>query len=468
MSGVRSHARTFEVGELVLGKYRVVRPLGEGGMGVVIEAENERTTRRVAIKVLHGGSGARSPGAAQRFQNEARAASRLAHPNSVNVLDFEQDEDGTLFIVQELLRGETLYDRIQREGRMPWRDAFDVMLPVMSALAAAHRAGIVHRDVKPENIFLAEVARGVFVPKIIDFGLARVFNDSYRRVTHMDKVVGTPFYMSPEQAAGERELTGQTDVWAAGVVLYECIAGHSPFEGDDVKTLMLNIAAGRLVPFHERCANEPADVVRVIERALEPDRAKRYPTMDAFLDEALACVGPNGGGIGRLVASREKSALDSMRPPPMVVAAMSRPDVTAPRAASAVVETATPKPTPEAVRVSPGRRGLHVGAGLVVGLVVGFASAVLALRLPARPEEPVTTTRLALTPRAQDASVTAHPAAAFDAATTAPEDATAAVTTDVTGVIDASEPGDLGRAGRRLLRHLRRAAHDAGAVRRRW
>jgi serine/threonine-protein kinase len=347
MPGVQSNARTFEVGELLLGKYRVVRPLGEGGMGFVIEAENERTTRRVAIKVLHGGSGARSPGAAQRFQNEARAASRLAHPNSVDVLDFEQDEDGTLFIVQELLRGETLYDRMQREGRMPWRDAFDVMLPVMSALAAAHRAGIVHRDVKPENIFLAEVARGVFVPKIIDFGLARVFNDSYRRVTHMDKVVGTPFYMSPEQAAGDRELTGQTDVWSAGVVLYECVAGHSPFEGDDVKALMLNIAAGRLVPFHERCPSEPADVVRVIERALEPDRAKRYPTMDAFLDEALACVGPNGGGIGRLVASREKSALDSMRPPPMLAPVMSRPDVTAPSAVSSVAETPAP-PTPPA------------------------------------------------------------------------------------------------------------------------
>ena len=225
---------------MLLGKYRVVRVIGAGGMGAILEAENVRTTRRVAIKVLHGDSN-RVSNAVRRFQNEARASAQLEHPNSIDVLDLEQDEGGTLFIVQELLHGETLYDRFQREGRLPWREAFDLMLPIMSALASAHRRGIIHRDVKPENIFLAQAAPNICVPKIIDFGVARVFFDASERLTRTDRVVGTPFYMSPEQAAGERELNGQTDVWAVGVVLYEILSGDAPFEGTDPRTLLFKV-----------------------------------------------------------------------------------------------------------------------------------------------------------------------------------------------------------------------------------
>lgn len=298
----RNDDRSLHPGTILLEKYRVVRVLGEGGMGRVLEAEHVRTGRRVAVKLLNPTGDLRAATVTQRFVNEARAAARLAHPNSVDVLDFESDDRGTLFLVQELLHGETLYDRLLREPRIPWREAIALMLPVMSALAEAHRKGIVHRDVKPENIFLSKAAPGVLVPKIIDFGIARLVETNLR-LTHNDRVMGTPYYMSPEQAMGERELDGQTDVWAVGVVLYECIAGRLPFDGKDLAAVMQAILEAPLVPLGEHDPTLPAGVSAAIERALARDRGQRYATMQHFLDTLIGCVGETCVGVGRIRAS---------------------------------------------------------------------------------------------------------------------------------------------------------------------
>jgi len=301
----RSTDRVYESGETILGKYKVLRVVGVGGMGAVLEAENLRTSRRVAIKVLSGVDDARASTATRRFVNEARAAARLTHPNSVDVLDLEQDAAGALYIVQEFLVGESLYERVTRQRKTPWREALELMLPVMSALAEAHRKGVVHRDVKPENVFLSQAAPGVIVPKIIDFGVA-CMADSDLRLTRTDRVMGTPYYMSPEQASGERELDGQTDVWAVGVVLYEMITGALPFDGPNLEVVMRAIVTGSFTPMRLRDPGLPAAFAAVVERALERDRAARYPTMQAFLDAAMPCL--DGEGPSSLVPHTTASA----------------------------------------------------------------------------------------------------------------------------------------------------------------
>jgi serine/threonine protein kinase len=382
----RTPASAFEADEVLLEKYRVVRVIGSGGYGAVLEAENLRTTRRVAIKVLHGAALARPSTAMKRLHNEARAAARLSHPNSVDVLDLERDADGTLYFVQEFLEGESLYARMQREGCLGWRDACDVMLPVMSALAEAHRKGIVHRDVKPENIFLSRPAPGVMVPKIIDFGIARLAGDR-ERLTLVDRVVGTPMYMSPEQATGERDLDGQTDVWAVGAVLYELLTGASPFTGSSVSSVLDAIAAGAVTPLRLKRPEVAADVAAVVERALTRDRTRRYATMNDLLQATLACVDARGVGVGVL---RTSEAAEPEAP------------------AAPALTTAPPPPA------SPRRERRRALGGMAFTLLLGFALGAT-LRLPAQPSASAVAlpprTRIAGPPAAAAAPPVAAPAA---------------------------------------------------------
>jgi serine/threonine-protein kinase len=367
----RTTDRVFESGETILGKYKVLRVAGVGGMGAVLEAENLRTSRKVAIKVLSAVDEAKASTATRRFVNEARAAAKITHPNSVDVLDLDQDEEGALYIVQEFLEGESLFERVSRERRIPWRESLELMLPVMSALAEAHRKGIVHRDVKPENVFLTEAAPGVVVPKIIDFGIARLA-ESDLRLTRNDRVMGTPYYMSPEQASGERELSGQTDVWAVGVVLYEMITGTLPFDGQNLEVVMRNIVGGLFTPMRLRDPELPAELTAVIERALKRDRAVRYATMQEFLDAAIPCLGETPVGVGRLHRSAQAPV------PPI-----------APIVPDEGPSSLVPHTTISAERARPGLRVTPMGAlALISVLTLGFASgALVSFRM--RPAPPV-------------------------------------------------------------------------------
>ncbi len=390
----RTPVRAFEPEEVILGKYRILRVIGQGGYGSVLEAENLRTTRHVAIKVVDGEALSRSPTAAKRLRVEARAAAKLAHPNSVDVLDLEEDPDGSMFFVQEFLRGETLHARIEREHKLPWREAFSLMIPVMSALADAHRKGIVHRDVKPENIFLSEAAPGILVPKIIDFGIARVFDSSELRLTQMDRVVGTPWYMSPEQAAGERDLDGQTDVWAVGVVLYEALAGTSPCVASNVEALMRAIARGDLTPLRLRAPEVPANVAACVERALMLDRTRRYATMTDFIDAALACMGSRTVGIGHFTAATSSGAPADATPAPSDAPSEEHdgPVVPGDRAHSL-----TPSLRPSASNPRT-RDALIAVAGMALTALAGFAVGSLANAAP--PSQNVVTAPMRLTPAA--------------------------------------------------------------------
>ena len=275
---------TRRVGATVAGKFKLVRLIGVGGMGTVYEATNTWTHRRVALKILHPRV-ARDRDAAERFFQEARAATHIAHPNIVDVLDMGEDTaDGSLFIVQELLDGEDLHARLNARGRLPPREALEVLLPIMDALATSHRRGILHRDVKPENIVLARVEGGGVVPKLVDFGVSKVVRAAPRgkRLTDDGITVGTPQYMPPEQARGDTELDPRTDVWALGAVLFEALSGTAPFEAATPSLLLVEIITRPPPRIDTLVQGLPRALVDAVAKALEPDRARRFHTVGAF------------------------------------------------------------------------------------------------------------------------------------------------------------------------------------------
>ena len=264
----------------VAGRYRLLHALGEGGMGVVHAAEDLRLGRRVAIKMI------RNPdddvAARARFEREARAAAALSHPNACQVHEIGES-DGQPFIVMELLSGETLSARLAR-GPLPAGEAIDTMLPVLRALGALHAAGLIHRDVKPANIFLTE--HGV---KLLDFGLARPASPSTdvttTGVTGLGAVVGTPRYMAPEQVGGD-EADARADLFAAGAVIYELLSGRPPFPGDSAAATMQAILRDPPAPF-----DAPPALRAVVLRALQKRVGDRYPNAEAMAAELSAARG---------------------------------------------------------------------------------------------------------------------------------------------------------------------------------
>jgi serine/threonine protein kinase len=219
---------------LVGGKYRLGEIIGSGGVGTVYRATHLWTERQVAVKVLEP-SLPHFELLRDAFLREARAAVQLDHPNVVDVLDMGEDDAHTTYLVMELLDGPTLREVLLEQGRLSAQDMFSILLPLIEALEKAHELGIVHRDFKPENIILSVDALEGSTPKLLDFGVAQVLREPRSRglASRDDVVIGTPQYMSPEQARDDRALVGpHTDVWGVGIVWYECLTGHPPFDGE--------------------------------------------------------------------------------------------------------------------------------------------------------------------------------------------------------------------------------------------
>ncbi|MET0341861.1 MAG: serine/threonine-protein kinase [Polyangiales bacterium] len=272
-----SSPSNLPIGQVIGSRYRIQSLIGRGGMGMVYAAVHELTARRVALKLMisHGDD---SPVVQERFLSEARIAAAVRHPNIVDVLDMGI-YDGVPFLVMELLEGNSLDSVLESQKQLAVDKALAWLLPIMGALAFLHDADIVHRDVKPSNIFLSSLPRHPIRPKLLDFGLARTISDL--RLTRSGTVIGTPLYMAPEHASGQP--TGpQSDVWSLGVVLYEAIAGTSPFQYTDRGSLAAQVLAGRTRPMAERRPDLPALLCNAVDRALQVDPARRYLDMRTF------------------------------------------------------------------------------------------------------------------------------------------------------------------------------------------
>ena len=280
-------SRALRPGMVVGGKFALLRRLGEGGVGVVFEAEDTWIGRRVALKVLHSHLADHADVLA-RFRREARAAAMTRHPNIVAVYEVGQWRDGSPYIVQELLDGETLREHLMARDRLPPAEAVEILVPIVGALVAAHRAGIVHRDIKPENIFLARLAEGGTVPKLIDFGVAKMASTSADITTLTGSLLGTPMYMSPEQVSGAMEADHRTDIWAMGAVLYELLSGTCPYDGLTSAVILAKILTEPAVPLTERARDVPPELAAIVQTALMRDPVARFPSMTAMLEALLA------------------------------------------------------------------------------------------------------------------------------------------------------------------------------------
>jgi hypothetical protein len=278
------------VGRTVGGRYFVRRPIGRGGMGVVYEAEHVGLDRRVALKfILDRHSGDRD--ALHRFHREARTAGRIGHENIIAIADVGETDDGKSYIAMEYLEGRDLGQVLRAGGGMEPSRALHIMDQVLRGLAAAHAQGIVHRDMKPENVFLVERDGATDFVKIMDFGISKVVaaRDENVRLTDTGAVVGTPIYMAPEQAQGAPDLDHRVDIYAAGVMLYEMLAGRPPFAATTYPALVAQHLNDPPPPLAELRPDLPAELCAAVHRALEKDPARRWPTALAFAEGLAAC-----------------------------------------------------------------------------------------------------------------------------------------------------------------------------------
>lgn len=279
-------------GRVLSGKFRVRDLLGAGGMGAVYVAEHMLTRRVGALKLLHA-SFAKLPDALERFLREASAAGLIGSPHIVETFDAGTLSSGEPYIFMELLSGRGLDAVIRRDGPAQLTTALDIVMQTARGLEAAHQAGIVHRDVKPANLFVLDGSRP-FV-KILDFGISKfapAADDHLRSdLTRDGALLGTPVYMSPEQVMGHRDLDGRTDVFSLGVVLYELLTGEVPFQGDSLMQLSVNICQGNYVKASKLRTDLPAQLEQVLGKALESERERRFPSAAAFAD-ALTSLCP--------------------------------------------------------------------------------------------------------------------------------------------------------------------------------
>jgi len=281
----------FGPGDLIGGRYRLLRPIGAGGMGTVFSARNESTDREFALKLMQP-QVARDPTSLTRFFQEAKASGRLRHRCIVEVYDLGRIEGdpgdprtGTPYLVMELLEGEPVDVLLKRLRVLPWGTALRIVADVARALEVAHQQRIVHRDLKPANLFLHRSLEGRVVPKILDFGVSKLVGRTEEASqTSAGTVVGSPAYMSPEQAAGELDVDRRSDVWSLGVILYRFLSGVQPFKAPNYNALMMMIAREAPPALVERAPELPREVLALVGRCLEKERERRFPTALALAE----------------------------------------------------------------------------------------------------------------------------------------------------------------------------------------
>lgn len=304
-------------GDVLRGKYRITRVLGTGGMGVVVHATHLRLEQDVAIKLLRP-EASRVPRVVERFAREAKAAARLRGEHVVRILDVDEGEGGAPFLVMEYLDGTDLDRLVRKRGPLPVEDAVRYALEACEGLAEAHALGIVHRDVKPANLFLAKTARRESSIKLLDFGISKAPESGDPTITEADRVLGSPSFMSPEQIKAARDVDVRTDVWALGVVLHFLLAGELPFEGSTATEVAARIASE--APRVLARPDVPAGLAEVVGRCLRKDPAARFSTV-ADLAHALAPFAAEGAIAARRVSSVLRLPVAPPSPPSTLDAA---------------------------------------------------------------------------------------------------------------------------------------------------
>lgn len=407
----------MESGQTIAGKYRLNSLLGTGGMASVWSVTNMFTEREHAIKVMLPAM-ARTPEAARRFLLEAKASARINHPNIIEVIDVGQSEDGSLFMVMELLSGVSLETAIKRQNPPMTVYEFSViMLDVARALAAAHKSGVVHRDLKPTNVFLHKDRHGIAVPKLLDFGVSKFLEEQNQaHLTVAGTVLGSPMYMSPEQAKGESNIDGRTDIFAFGSILFEALAGFRCYDAPNFNALIVTIATTNPKNIHEAAPKMPDSLRDLVADCLQVDKEKRIASFDDVVDRlGLAVphleelkirlpsprlIGPPSdpdatNALPALVRSSDRvPALGKSGSIPPGVAVFdsvagsalgsTSPGSRAPGPTPSTLPSYAPRPSlTEAVRALPPPVLAAVGAGAIIGFGLFVMLIVMAFRKPA-------------------------------------------------------------------------------------
>ncbi len=318
-------------GSIVDGRYAIVEKLGEGGMGAVFLAEHLKLKKQVALKTIHAELAGHAEIAA-RFAREAMASARIEHPGVVSALDYGTLDTGGAFLVMQFVRGEGMRNRLSREPVLPWREACELIEQITDAVAAAHAAGIVHRDLKPENVVLEPNPAGGHNVKVLDFGIAHLRAEARApestthvrtALTRVGAVMGTPGYMAPEQAVGQ-PVDERTDIYALGVMLWECLAGRQPFTGDSLTEIIAQQFAPAPPALPAEAQEVPAELAALLARMLAPqleqrsasavevrDTLRRLRLSDARLDGARVAWAKGGvlGEVGQRLQRLPKRVL---------------------------------------------------------------------------------------------------------------------------------------------------------------
>ncbi len=324
------------IGQEIIGQFRIVQRIGKGGMGAVYKAEQPAMGRFVAVKILHRQLASRAD-LVTRFRREARAMSRLTHPNTVRVFLYGQLDNGALYIVMEYLKGLNLHQITKRQGPMELDRAARILMQVCGALEEAHNVGIVHRDLKPENILLTEQGGMKDFAKVLDFGLAKVHDvdlQSSSPLTQDGMVFGTPEFMSPEQAKG-KTLDGRSDIYSLGVILYEMLTGKLPFDARNPTDYIRHHIKSPPIPVTQRVSDLyfPPQLDDVFARTLQKDRKDRYQTAV----ELATALEPFAGDVSHMVrrsqpGSKPEQTPMTVRPQPSKGAARKAAAESAPAA----------------------------------------------------------------------------------------------------------------------------------------
>tara|TARA_R110002073_G_scaffold177151_1_gene334930 strand:- start:44721 stop:46853 length:2133 start_codon:yes stop_codon:yes gene_type:complete len=384
-----------------VGNYQIEEQIGEGGMGVVYSAKHARMTGRAVVKVLHK-QFAHNPSIAKRFENEANAAASIGHPGIVQIFDVGTADDGSLYIVMELLEGESLQARVNRLGKLPVAEALSIIRQAAGALGAAHAAGIVHRDLKPDNLFLVpdpEVAGGERV-KILDFGIAKLTDAAANEMnTGTGAMLGTPHYMSPEQCRGAGEVDYRTDLYALGCILFLLITGRTPFIGTGAGEFIaqhLTQPPPSLRTLNSEAPSYLEDLTRVL---LAKDPEQRFQSTDALI-AAIDGFATSDEGAASIVASASTGVSTS---PPAASGFQGNMAKAVPStlgaSAGQVVTQDTWQPAPpksKALRMAAGVALLAAGAASVFFFTRGEKSEPGAATEPAQSKAAIATPKLGL------------------------------------------------------------------------